>query len=178
MRGRRDSFAGQIPAAVEELPGNLKGDERLARARRQREQDAIFLGGDGLHRPFDCQVLIIACLEKSALVLKRDRGKAVPPGVCFGEGQVPEFFGGRKLRDFALRPLLHVDAVDALAVGGVGIADGELPGVALRLPDPFGQRFAPKPWPPPPLACGCGTPGRSRLCPVWPASRGLRFGPA
>ena len=80
------SIAGQIPAAVEELPGNLKGDERLARARRQREQDAILLGGDGLQRPFNCQVLIIACLEKSAPVLKRDLGEAVPPGVCFGEG--------------------------------------------------------------------------------------------
>ena len=47
------------------------------------------------------------------------------------------------MRDFALRTFLHVDAVDALAVGGVGIADGELPGVALRLSDPFGQRFLP-----------------------------------
>ena len=143
MRGRRDPFAGQIPAAVEELPRNLKGDERFACARSECKQDAVFLGGDCLHRPFDCQVLIIACLEKSAPVLKRDLGEAVPPGVCFGKSQVPEFFRRRILRNFAFRPLLHVDAVDALAVGGIGIADGELSGVALRLSNPFGQWFVP-----------------------------------
>ena len=41
MRGRRDRLAAQIPAAVKQLPRNLKGDERLARAGGERQQDAL-----------------------------------------------------------------------------------------------------------------------------------------
>ena len=38
---------------------------------------------------------------------------------------------------------LHVDAVDALAVGGIGVADGSLSGVILGLRHAFGQRLVP-----------------------------------
>jgi hypothetical protein len=42
MRGRRvGSSPAQVPAAVEQLPRDLKGDEGLARAGRQRQQDAL-----------------------------------------------------------------------------------------------------------------------------------------
>ena len=58
--------------------------------------------------------------------------------------QVPEFVRRRIARQFAFRALLHVDAVDALAVGGVGEADGELAGVVLGLRHAFGQRFIPR----------------------------------
>ena len=36
-------LAAQVPAAVEQLPGDLKGDEGLARAGGQREQDALLV---------------------------------------------------------------------------------------------------------------------------------------
>jgi hypothetical protein len=39
-------LAAQIPPAVKQLPRNLKCDERLARASRQRQQNARFFGGD------------------------------------------------------------------------------------------------------------------------------------
>ena len=84
-------FAAQVPAAVEEFPGDLKGDERLARAGGQREQDALLVGGDGLHHPLDGDVLIIAAWMRAALVLERHGGEAVAPRVRFGEGPVPEF---------------------------------------------------------------------------------------
>ena len=38
---RRLAGHQQIPAAVEQLPGDLKGDEGLARAGGEREQDAV-----------------------------------------------------------------------------------------------------------------------------------------
>lgn len=55
MRGRRgltcavhaepvEAPVAQIPAAVKQLPSQLKGDEGFARAGRQRQQDAIALG--------------------------------------------------------------------------------------------------------------------------------------
>ena len=96
MRGRRvgsrPAFqSGQVPAAVEQLPGDLKGDEGLAGAGGQREQDALLPVGDGLQHPLDGDVLVVAALEVAALVLERDRGEAVAPRVRLGEGQVPEF---------------------------------------------------------------------------------------
>ena len=47
-------------------------------------------------------------------------------------------------RHLAFRAGLHVDAVDALAVGGVGEADGQLAGIVLRLRHAFGQRLVPR----------------------------------
>jgi hypothetical protein len=41
MRGRRVGSPAQVPAAVEQLPGDLEGDEGLARAGGQRQQDAL-----------------------------------------------------------------------------------------------------------------------------------------
>jgi hypothetical protein len=40
-------------------------------------------------------------------------------------------------------PGLHVDAVDALPVAGVGEADRQLAGVVLGLADALGQRLVP-----------------------------------
>ena len=60
MRGRRDGFAAQVPAAVKELPRDLKGDEGLAGAGGEREQDALLVGGDGLQHALDGDVLIVA----------------------------------------------------------------------------------------------------------------------
>ena len=57
---------------------------------------------------------------------------------------VPEFVRRGVARQLAFRAGLHVDAVDALAVGGVGEADGQLAGVVLGLADAFGQRLVPR----------------------------------
>ena len=103
MRGRRDRFAAQVPAAVEQLPRDLKGDERLARAGGEREQDALLSGGDGLQHPLDGDVLIVAALEVAALVLERHGGEAVAPGVRLGERQVPEFVRRGIARHLAFR---------------------------------------------------------------------------
>ena len=84
-------LAAQVPAAVEQLPGDLEGDERLARAGGQREQDALLPVGDRLQHALDGDVLVVAALEVAALVLERHGGEAVAPGVLLGEGQVPQF---------------------------------------------------------------------------------------
>ena len=63
---------------------------------------------------------------------------------CFGEGQVPEFVRRGIARQLAFLAGLHVDAVDALAVGGIGEADGQLAGVVLGLRHAFGQFFVPR----------------------------------
>ena len=47
-------------------------------------------------------------------------------------------------RHFAFLAGLHIDAVDALAVGGVGEADGKFAGVILRLRHALGQFFIPR----------------------------------
>jgi hypothetical protein len=52
MRGRRVGSrrcaSRQVPAALEQLPGELEGDEGLAGAGGQRQQDAVAAGlGDG-----------------------------------------------------------------------------------------------------------------------------------
>ena len=137
-------LAAQVPAAVEQLPCDLKGDEGLARAGGEREQDALLVGGDGLQHALDGDVLVVAALEIAALVLEGHGGEAVAPGVRSAKVQVPEFVRRRVARHLAFRAALHVDAVDALAVGGVGEADGQLAGIVLGLRHAFGQRFIPR----------------------------------
>jgi len=116
MRGRRAGFAGQVPTAVEELPGDLEGDEGLAGAGGQREEDALLARGDRLHDAFDGDVLVVAARVRAALVLEGHSGEMVTPGVRFGEGQGPELVGRGIGRHLALLAGPHVDAVDALAV--------------------------------------------------------------
>jgi hypothetical protein len=46
-------------------------------------------------------------------------------------------------RHFALRALSHVDTVDALAVGGIGVTESEFPGVVLGLRHAFSKWVIP-----------------------------------
>ncbi len=88
----------------------------------------------------------------AAFVFEGDGGKAVVPGVRCGEGHGPELVGGGVGGDFAFqgrrwgrggtRPY-HVDLVDGLAVGGVGIPHGQFSGVVLRLGQAFGEGAVP-----------------------------------
>src|SRR5690348_13345314 len=63
-------LAAQVPAGVEQVPGDLERDEGLARAGGEGEEDAIFVAGDRLHHAVDGDILVIASLEISALVLE------------------------------------------------------------------------------------------------------------
>ena len=89
---------GEVPSALEQLPGELEGDEGLAGAGRQRQQDAVLPRGDGLQRAPDGDVLVVARLPVAALVLERDGGEAVAPDVLLGKDPVPEFVRGGVLR--------------------------------------------------------------------------------
>ena len=100
--------------------------------------------GDGLHHPLDGDVLVVAAGVRAALVLERHGGEAVAPGVRFGEGHRPEFVRRGVARHLAFLAGLHVDAVDALAVGGIGEAHGHLARVVLGLRHAFGQRLVPR----------------------------------
>jgi hypothetical protein len=81
------SVLRQVPAAVEQLPGDLEGDEGLAGAGRQRQQDALAPLGHGRQHALDGDVLVVAALEVAALVLEGHGREAVAPGVGRGEGQ-------------------------------------------------------------------------------------------
>ena len=60
MRGRRVGSRAQIPAALEQLPGDLEGDRGLARACGERQKNAAFSAGDRFQRVVDGVVLVIA----------------------------------------------------------------------------------------------------------------------
>jgi hypothetical protein len=128
---------------VKQFPGNLKGDKGLAGAGGEGQQDARFPGGDPLQYPVDRDILVIARLEKAAPVLERHRGKAVAPRVRLGKGQVPQLVRRREMRHSTFLAGLHVDAVNALPVGRVRVANGELPGVILGLRHALGDLFVP-----------------------------------
>ena len=76
-------------------------------------------------------------------IFERDSGEPIPPGVLFGKGPVPEFLRRREGSHFAFRPILHINAVDALAVGGIREPNREFAGVVLGLPQSFRQRLVP-----------------------------------
>ena len=129
---------------MEQLPRDLEGDEGLARAGGEREEDSLLIARDGLHDTFHGDVLIVAAGMRAALVLKWHGGEAVAPCVRLGEGHGPEFVRRGVGGDFAFLPRLHVDAVDAAPVRGIGEAHRQLPRVILRLPHAFGQCFVPR----------------------------------
>jgi hypothetical protein len=79
----------------------------------------------------------------AAFVLERHGGETVAPGVLPRVGLGPEFGGGRVAGQFALGPLVHVDAVEALAVGRIRETNGEFARVVLGLGDAQGEGFVP-----------------------------------
>ncbi len=79
----------------------------------------------------------------AAFIFEGDCGEAIVPLVLLREGQVPEFFGTRIDQHLPFLASLHVYAVDALSVGGIGEANSQLPPVVLRLRYTFGELFIP-----------------------------------
>ena len=106
-------LARQVPAALEQRPGDLKGDRGLAGAGGERQQDALLAGGDRLQRVLDGVVLVVARLPGAAALLERNGGEAVAPFVRLREDLGPELVRRRIALDIAFRAGLHVDLVDA-----------------------------------------------------------------
>jgi hypothetical protein len=94
--------------------------------------------------PINGQILIIPSLEISPFVFERNGRKSVSPVVRLGKRHVPEFVRRRVAGEFLFCPLLHVDAVDSLPVGGVREPKFQFFGVLLRLSHPFGQWAVPR----------------------------------
>ena len=124
---------------MEELPGELEGDEGFAGAGGEREQDALVAGGNAFEYALDGDALVVA-RGIAAIIGERRGGEAVAPGVFFGEGRGPEFVGRGKGSDLAFRAGFHIDLIEAGAVGGVGEARLQLCGVDFSFAKSFGER--------------------------------------
>lgn len=139
------AVALQVPAAVEELPGDLKGNGRLPGPRSEGEEDALLPLGHRVQDAGDGVLLIIAHLPGPALVLEGDVEQGLPPffdlllllAARQGKAPLPDRFRGREGIDLPFLPALHVDLVDPLPVGGIGEADLQVLGVLLGLRHPF-----------------------------------------
>ncbi len=129
---------------MEEFPCDLKSNHGLAGARRQREQDALLIVGDGVQHALDGEVPKIPLTQRAALVLEWHGGEAIAPSVRYGKRHVPEFVRRGVARQIAFVASLHVDAVDALAVGGIREPDGHFRRVILGLRHAFRQRLVPR----------------------------------
>jgi hypothetical protein len=143
MRGRRVGASAQVPATVKQLPRDLEGDEGLAGAGRQCQQDALPPLGQRRQHALDRDVLVIAALEIAAAILERYRRETVAPGIGRGKRQPPQFVRRRKAGPLALGPGLHVDAIDPPAVGGIGETHRQPAGVILGLAHALGQFLVP-----------------------------------
>jgi len=134
------AIAFQVPAGVIKLPGDLEGDEGLAGAGCQRQQDALFVRGDGCHGFVDRDLLIVAQFFRAAHIFIGHLIEFLEPVVLLAESQIPEFLRGGEFEHIAFRTRLHVDLVDGFAVGGVGVSELQLLGVILGLGDAFPDR--------------------------------------
>ena len=132
-------LARHVPAALEQSPGDLKGDGGLAGAGRQRQQDALLAGGDRFQRVLDGIVLIVPRLPSAAALLERHGGETVAPSVRRLEHLGPQLVRRRIVLDIALLPGLHVDAIDTPAIGGEGKARLQFLGIGLGLRHALGR---------------------------------------
>ena len=107
----------QVPAAVEQLPGQLKCNEGFAGSGSQRQQDALLVVGNGLQCCLNGIVLVVPRLPGSTPVLKRDSREAVMPCIGLGKDLVPELLRSRVLKNVLLVSRMHVDLVNAFPVG-------------------------------------------------------------
>ena len=124
---------------MKQLPADLKRDGRLAGAGGHREQDAVVAADDRLQHVVDGVVLVVADLPLAAAGLRRERrrsGRARRSASA--KTRAPQLVGRRVRVDVAFGAGLHVDAVDAHAVGGVGEPGLEFFGVAFGLAEAFG----------------------------------------
>ena len=128
----------KVPAALEEFPGELEGDEGFACACGHGEEDAGLALIDGFEDVLDRVMLVVAGFPGATAIFKGDKGKTIAPEIFLAEGEVPECFGGGVLGDVGFGSGLPIDLVDAASVGGVGEAGFEFFGVVFGLGDALG----------------------------------------
>ena len=132
---------------MKQLPRQLKRNKCFARACGERQQHTVVALGHRFQHAVDGAFLVVATCPCAAFVFERHGGKVFAPrgSLCFAfaKGQLPKLVGRGVVGQLALSPRVHVDAVNALPVGGVGVANGQLSRVALGLRHPLGQRLAP-----------------------------------
>src|ERR1700733_1896631 len=133
----------QVPTSAEELPGDLECNRGFTGACGQCQKHAVSTIGNGLQNAADRSLLVETERPCATLVRVGNRGKAVTPRIHLGVRHRPQLIRRGILRRLAFLAGRHVDAVDALAVGGIGVADCHLSGVVLGLRHPFGQRLIP-----------------------------------
>ena len=136
-------FARQVPAALKKFPRDLECNEGLARARCQREQDTLAPSGEGFQHTLHRDVLVVAALEKTTAILEGHCRETIPPCILFREGEIPKILRRRINGNITFLSVLHVDAIDALPVGGVSEADSQLVRIGLCLRHAFGMRLVP-----------------------------------
>ena len=71
-------------------------------------------------------------MSSKGIAAKRSR-----QAFSFGEDAIPELVRAWVLRDVLLRAGLHIDLIDAVAIGGIGEARLQFLGVFLGLSDAF-----------------------------------------
>ena len=129
---------------MKQLPRQLKRNKGLACAGGQSQQNTLLACRHRCQHLLYGHVLVIPTLKEPALVLKRHSGKKVAPSVLSRKGQTPQ----RIRRGVTVyRPLngcVHVDAINALPIGGKGMAHRQAGCVVLGLGHTFAQSFVPR----------------------------------
>jgi len=135
-------LAAQIPAAMEQFPGDLKGDKSFAGAGGECEKNAFPALRNSLHRPVDGDVLIIAAGCEPPLSSNGTSEKRSAQASCCKD-HIPKFFWRGIAPHLAFFACLHVDAVNARPFGRIGETHGHFPRIILGLADAFGQHLVP-----------------------------------
>ena len=109
---------GTIPFFVPQLPANLRGNRRLARAGSQREQDALAAQQDRLHGAVDGNLLIVA--QRLARIGRGQQPRRDLGSETFFVCQPPpQFVRAGKRAEFARFAGQIVVLDDAQSIGGI-----------------------------------------------------------
>ena len=123
-----------------QLPRNLKRNRRLARARRQREQNPFLSSRNRLQHIVDRDLLVVPRTPGAALVFIWNSSEAIAPRVLNRERAIPQLFRCREAVYIAFLAGLHVDAVDGEAVGRICEPYRQLLRIRLGLTNTFTHR--------------------------------------
>ena len=110
----------QVPTALEQLPGDLKGNECLAGSGGQRQEYSLLVFGYRRHCVVDGDLLIISGLLCPADIFERHVVKLGLPFVLLGKRLVPKLVRRRESRNESFGSALHRNAVDLFAIGCIG----------------------------------------------------------
>ena len=131
-----------VPVRLEQFPTYLKSHVCLTRACSHGEQYALLLVGDSCEHIVNGDLLIVPW-HSSAAYVERLEVEPVSPIVGLGKSHLPQLvgrgegvdqlFGGRN--DIVAECVLHahVDEIDLIAVGGIGVANLQHCGIEFGL---------------------------------------------